>query len=321
MKALPLFLVAAAACGGTDPATDTPDAATASDAPAPGEVTTLDELPFVQRLALAGDCLVATNGYIVQCVSLTGAPSRPIARLDRPGPSGPQRTLVQMASEGPHVYATSLTTLGDLVIDRISVDGNVEILATPGRVDPTIGAGLGIAIDGSRLVFTMNEELWSVPKAGGEPARLTTGGGWLGEVVAVGGQAFYVQPDQIYRYDLARPGATSELVDGVEVWGSAVLASDGARAIAATDTRGLESSQVYLLPDAPPLATLPGVLGRAVVLGDRAWVVSGKAIFEIELATGKSTAIVTGERAVDLEVTADAVYWATSDGAIRKRTR
>lgn len=72
---------------------------------------------------------------------------------------------------------------------------------------------------------------------------------------------------------------------------------------------------------APAPITLPGLPGRHVVADGRAWVIAGGDFIMIDLVTGRTTLIVTGDKAWDLIVTPAALVWITLCGSIRTQAR
>ncbi|MGN6103782.1 MAG: hypothetical protein ACTHU0_01635 [Kofleriaceae bacterium] len=309
MKARSLLLALVAACGGSE---TTPDAAAVDE---PGQVTTLDQLPYVDRFAIAGDCLVVASSRILSCVSMTGAPTRRIAMFD-------ETPIVSVIADGTDAIVTRYSVRSDatLYVDRVSLDGQITPIGSPGRFDPTNG-GKGLALAGDRVAVTTNHTLDTFAKTGGGHAQHASVTSLVGEVAVVGTDAYCALPPLIYRYDLAAPGSEPTALDRISMPFPPSLASDGTNVLAVLDPPELGKAIVHLLPDPVPVAKLPGAPGRGAIRGDRAWVVAGMAIHEIDLATGESTAIVTGERAVDLAVTDDALYWANQAGELRRRAR
>lgn len=306
MKAVPLVILLVAACSDSEPAA--PDAPVDAPAPVP---STIGQVPAAERIAVVGPCVVTSAGSALHCVPFDGTPEFEIGTLG-------DRAIVEMVPEGADVVVSSTSTIAganNVHIDRVTLGGRVTSV---GSVTGTNVGGYGLAPFRDRLAFTTLGDLHTVPKASGTVTRHASDGGRFGDVAVVDSTAYYVNSTLVYRYDLNTTGGRGQFLDQVFVQFDAELAADAGRAIAVSTTADMASTDVYLLPNGPALATLSGTHGRAVVRGDRAWVVAGDAIHQVDLTSGRSTAVVTGERAADLAVTEDALYWATAEGAVRK---
>ncbi|MGN6106579.1 MAG: hypothetical protein ACTHU0_15845 [Kofleriaceae bacterium] len=307
MKAVPLVILLVAACSDSEPAA--PDAAPV-DAPAPVP-STIGQVPAAERIAVVGPCVVTSAAATLHCVPFDGTPVFEIGTID-------DRAIVEMVPEGADVVVSTTSTIAganNVRLDRVTLGGRVTPLGT---VTGASVGGYGLASFRDRFAFTTLGDLHTVPKAGGTVTRHASDGGRFGDVAVVDSTAYYVNTTLVYRYDLNTTGGRGQFLDQVFVQFDAELASDAGHAIAVSTTADMASTDVYLLPNGPALATLSGTHGRAVVRGDRAWVVAGDAIHEVDLTSGRSTAVVTGERAADLAVTEDALYWVTAEGAVRK---
>jgi hypothetical protein len=305
------LVLLASGCSPDGRSPDSVDAPSASSQP-------IAQLDYSARLAIAGDCLVATQTQKIWCVPLADPGAKHVLATKTDG------SYVRAIGDAAGLVVVSLPSAfgpgnENTELDAVSFDGQTKTLATTYGGD---GVGEGIALVNDRVVFTTGGTayLLAAPRAGGTTSTLADDGGNLGDLAVIGSTAYYVNTIGVYTHDLngpqAYPGDDKLLagIDAIELH----LASDGTFVVAAGPAfAGGTTVSIVAPTGAPTVAPIPGATSAAPAISaanGRAWLAVGADIDQIDLATGMVSTAVSGANAIDLIASSSALYWITQQG-------
>ena len=286
------------------------------------DVIELGQVELPGRIAVSGECVVVVGFGGAACVPLAGGDARLLAPLTN-------RSFVSPVADGDTGVIVATLSLnfgpdGDrtMHIDRIGLDGSVMTL---GMAFAGYGAGEGLAIAGDRIVFSTggSADLLSIPRAGGPTKQLASDSGNFGDVAVIGTTAYYLNGGTVYAHDLTSTSSSHGTAYGsTGFFDEATLATDGTSMIAVGSSFDeAQQTVVQLVPATTAIPPLDGSPGYVAMTGNRAYVIAGGNLHEVDLATSTSTLVFDGvgedEDVADVAIAGDLVVWIQFDGKVR----